>query len=477
MAAACATLAALGAGAAPASADQAVVSATVYSGSGGVGPQTKPVMESLLANDCPLYDGPVTIPLSSGTEITVPSNSTWTLSTVLQCGLSIPPTDVYSLRVRNGVTNAFQAPLTGPEVFDPAAYPNGDGVLPLVSVNGGTTQTQYVRPALSATDDNAADNFTVDGPISIVVNERAAPLNVTITKPAAAAKTSASERVRLAATVTAADRAPVPSAHLTYAWSVNGATYSGLTPTVSIKPGVTIVSVEVVDQATGTGGTASRSVTYDPTGGTSHNNKPRQGSGGHNHGNNSGQTHGKRKSRGNRAPRQPQHQQPSSAQHTTTHHSSSDTTPSSSTTPSTATTTAPPPTSAPTTSTPATTPGLTPVNGRTKPPPGRHHHASRHHRHRTATTSHRAARSGASSGLAAQLVTGRLVADIEPVPPSSSPLVRNAKASEANVPLVHAATTSPAVPTWLYATLAVVALLIGGAVYERRGRRGRSLHR
>jgi hypothetical protein len=43
--------------------------------------------------------------------------------------------------------------------------------------------------------------------------------------------------------------------------------------------------------------------------------------------------------------------------------------------------------------------------------------------------------------------------------------------------LVHAAGDSMSAPTWVYATLAVLGLLAGGAVYERHGRRGRTLHR
>jgi hypothetical protein len=51
-------------------------------------------------------------------------------------------------------------------------------------------------------------------------------------------------------------------------------------------------------------------------------------------------------------------------------------------------------------------------------------------------------------------------------------------AAQAAAPaLVHAASDSTSAPTWAYATLAVLVLLAGGALYERRGRRGRTLHR
>jgi hypothetical protein len=74
-------------------------------------------------------------------------------------------------------------------------------------------------------------------------------------------------------------------------------------------------------------------------------------------------------------------------------------------------------------------------------------------------------------------VTGRLVADLNTAPASSSPLIHTVAAQDGAAPLVHAAATSTSLPAWLYGTLAVVVLLAGGVAYERHGRRGRSLHR
>jgi hypothetical protein len=70
-----------------------------------------------------------------------------------------------------------------------------------------------------------------------------------------------------------------------------------------------------------------------------------------------------------------------------------------------------------------------------------------------------------------------LVADVQPRPESESPLVHPI-ATQASAPsLVHAAGDGASAPTWVYATLAGLLLLGGGALYERRGRRGRTLHR
>jgi hypothetical protein len=70
-----------------------------------------------------------------------------------------------------------------------------------------------------------------------------------------------------------------------------------------------------------------------------------------------------------------------------------------------------------------------------------------------------------------------LVADVQALPESKSPLVHPIAAEAAAPSLVHAASDGTSAPTWAYATLAVLVLLGGGALYERRGRRGRTLHR
>jgi len=69
-----------------------------------------------------------------------------------------------------------------------------------------------------------------------------------------------------------------------------------------------------------------------------------------------------------------------------------------------------------------------------------------------------------------------LVADVQALPEGESPLVHPIAAQAAAPALVHAGDGTSA-PTWAYATLAVLALLGGGGLYERRGRRGRTLHR
>ena len=472
VAAGCAAVAALGVGVAPASADQAIVRATIYSGSGGQ-PSTQPATLSKLAT-CPLYTGP-SWSFSNGQGPFV-SNTVWSVGEILTCGLEIPQGDIAAVQVYDGDSNRYEKPLTPGAVFDPATYPTG--ALPLISVNGTTTTggfVTYTRPPVKASDQAQDDQFSLTGtaPVAIVVFEKQLPLKVRPNRPIAGAKTTSSERFTLGASVTTAAGAPVPSTDLSWSWSINGARVSRKpSPSLTFPASVTPVTVWVDDAATGTGGTATFDVKARP-GKPRHSKHDKNGAGNHRMGGPTGNGNGKPKSGGNSVPKHSHHQKATT--HRTTHKASNagngtQTTPQSSTTPATTTATTPQTTT-------ATTPGFTPVDGRTKPPPHAHHTPRRHSRRNSTGSAHHTEGSSGADGSTRRRVTGRLVADIEPTPASSSSLVRNAQASVANAPLVHAATTSTSLPAWLYGALAVVALLIGGAVYERRGRHGRSLHR
>ncbi|MFZ0089721.1 MAG: hypothetical protein WAL63_09465, partial [Solirubrobacteraceae bacterium] len=69
-----------------------------------------------------------------------------------------------------------------------------------------------------------------------------------------------------------------------------------------------------------------------------------------------------------------------------------------------------------------------------------------------------------------QLVNGRLISDVIPLPAGASPLVRPAPAAAAPAGAVREATRAPALPITL-GPLAVIALLGLGARRELRGRR------
>ncbi len=81
------------------------------------------------------------------------------------------------------------------------------------------------------------------------------------------------------------------------------------------------------------------------------------------------------------------------------------------------------------------------------------------------------------SAASKPVVVGRLVADVQALPAGQSPLVHPIAASAVAPAVVRAASDPTSAPTWVYAGLAVLALLGGGALYEWRGRRGRTLHR
>jgi hypothetical protein len=378
--------------------------------------------------------------------------------------------------------------MTPAEVFDSETYPNGDGALPTVSVSG--TTTEYARPWLGGSDDNAATQVSTNAangvatPIAMYVYEHQPPLAVSLSQ-SPGATTSSSERVAVNATVTDSSDTPIPSSALSYRWSVNGAVRSSAAaPTLSVRIGNSVIGLQVHDQASGATGIDSIQVSYNPSPvKTPPAKHPHPGAGNKHSHNRTGGPKGKPKSPiGNSHPKQSHAQTPTT--HRKTHkasHRGSGTGHPPDTTPTTTTPAAPPatpPTSTPATTPPAaptTTPGFTPVTGATKPP--RHRRTAPRHPRRGPAGAHHAAGRGTSSNAAPRLVTGRLVADVNAVAPGSSPLVHPAAARDPSVPLVHAAATSTSLPAWLYATLAVVALLAAGAAYERRGRRGRSLHR
>ena len=486
LAAAVTYLAVAGAAALPANAaaDPTVVSATLFPGSQGSSSSVQVPLSTL--NTCGNYAGPASITMQSASG-TQPSQAisepAWTLGTVLTCGLQVPETDVTAVQVVN-FSGAYETPLSNAQIFDSGQYPGSAGALPTIYVDGGEDQTTYVRPPLSATDANAADNVTQQGnPISLIVYENQPPLVVTATQSPVAGSQGTTEQVTLGATVTTADGTAVPSSALTFSWTIDTSQQlSGPAPVATVDAGVTPVTVQAYDQSTGTGGTYTFDITYNPQPGAPSNN-PGPGAGNHNKGTSTGKTklHGggglnhAGTDPGAGTTRTPKHAtRQSRASRPATRATPATPTPSPTTPATTPATTANPtaaPAAPPTTQTttvttpaPTTTPGLTVVKTPTKHPPHRRTHAPKR-------------RTVAQSGASKRLVAGRLVADVQALPAGTSPLVHPIAASAVAPSLVHAAHDGTSAPTWLYAGLAVLALLGGGAVYERRGRRGRTLHR
>jgi hypothetical protein len=445
MAAATAAALALGVAATPASADLNVVSALTYTGTQG-NPSSQTVPLSKLQT-CPPYAGPTSITLQPGGQpVGVPLDSSWTLETVLECGLSIQPSDVVNLTVINGGTGADESTLNSAQLSAPSRYPGGGGALPTVSVLNETIgQIQYARPWLGTGDNNAADQFTLQPnqgqppqAVSIVVFETQPPLVLAPRAQAVAGSlTAGSEKYTLSATVATAGGVSVPSADLSWSWSVNGVPVSSqATPTVSLPTSsVNPVSVQVSDATTGTGGTRTFDVTV-PAGSKPPPGNPKPGAGKKHNGNPTGNHNGNPKSRGNSAPKRSHHQKPTTTHPThkqprarpgTAHDQRASQHPSTpppattppATTPPAATPPSPPETPPP--AAPTTTPGFTPVNGATKPPRRRHHHATAKHPHPGRSRSRHHASGADAGGAAPQVVTGRLVAALDTAPASSSP--------------------------------------------------------
>ena len=159
-------------------ADQSVVSATIYPSSEGNVSHATVGLQALAA--CPEYAGSNPIYLYPPGQPFQLSQSTWPLSTIINCGLQVPIGDVNDVQVLSP-NHGFQAPLSNADLTDPSRYqdPQAPDALPVISVDGNENQTTYVRPFRGGTDTNARDEVTETGaPITLVVYANGAPLIV-----------------------------------------------------------------------------------------------------------------------------------------------------------------------------------------------------------------------------------------------------------------------------------------------------------
>jgi hypothetical protein len=427
-----------------ASADQTVVSATIYPSSAGNASHVTVGLQALQA--CPEYAGSNPIYLYPPGQPFQLTATSWSLSTVLSCGLQIPLGDLNSVQILNP-SQGFQLPLSNADLTDPTHYqdPQAPDALPVISVDGTENQTTYIRPFRGGADANARDEVTETGaPITLVVYTNGPPL-IVYASARTLSSTATATTAKLSARVQTAAGAPVPASALTWTWTFgDGGTSAGASPTHRFAAGSYDVTVQVADVSAGTGGTATiqfrtpakpTSGHTNQTGG-SRPSKSTSPTGTENgtHSNHQGGETGSHQSGGSRAA-------PStttSSQPTTTPRSTTTATPS-----TTRTASAAPPPAATTTTT-------------TSPPP-----------HRTAPRRRAPARRTAPAG---PLVAGRLISDVTTVPASASPLVHITPAAAAAPPQVRQAirARSLAVPG---ALLAVAALLGLGAGWELRGRR------
>lgn len=120
-----------------ASADQAVVAATIYAGSqAGISAQT---VTAATLSGCPAYSGASPFLLHPGdTPYQPAAGSSWSLATILECGLRVPGPALTDVMVQSS-HHGFEIPLSAAELTDAGRYqdPTAPGALPVISLDGG----------------------------------------------------------------------------------------------------------------------------------------------------------------------------------------------------------------------------------------------------------------------------------------------------------------------------------------------------
>lgn len=394
---------------------------------------------------CPPYAGPDTIYLYAAGEYAgqgapqqLPPGSTWTLATVLSCGLGVPVIDVTAVQVATN-SRGFESPLSNAQLVDPGQYhdPQAIGALPAIFTDGSEDQNTYVRPWFGEPDDNAGDEVVGQGtPIKLVVFEKGQPLTVNITDSTVSDSKSAVKK-RFTAAVHDPAGASIPASARRYSWSFgDNATATSATPTHTFVPGTYPVTLQVADPASGTGGVQTIEVTANVS--AVHGKHTRSG--------------GSQRNRSS-APTGPSlssDSHPSAAAgsgkgadaHTASSHGTSAGRGGASSQSQTATQAS--------------------ATHRTS---GASHAATRSHRQ----PSPRRPADSAAAAAPTTLVNGRVISDVKPVSPRTALAIEGAPASAAAAPAVRPATTASS--SWvLMSGLVVLALLGLGAGYELRGR-------
>jgi hypothetical protein len=364
------------------------------------------------------------------------SGSSWALSTVLTCGLSLPSGNVSAVTVYSPA-HGFEPPLTGAQLTDARQFhdPQAPQALPVISQDGAENQNTYARPWFGGSDDNAVDQVIETGaPVVIVVYETGARLDVSATSRVLAHRAGAVVE-QFDATVRDPSGATIPASALAWHWNFDDDFGSGSpAPAHSFVPGTYAVTVEVTDTATGSGGTATIDVTSQ--GPAASGTTPRSGAGNSPTANApTGPSQSDGTQPGGRAGKPGAGPGRSGGSQSTTAAASR----------------------APTTADQATTPS---VAGGTA-----HSPAARTGARRSAPSHTRAPATSAP----VRLVSGRLIGDVRLLPAQASPLVQVLPGSPATAPPVRRAIRASLLPG-LAAGLAVTLLFSLGAGRELRGR-------
>ena len=422
-------------------ADQTVVSATVYPGTQGN--ISTPSVGLAGLHNCPSYTGPSPMYLYPSQQPWVaPTGSTWTLSTVLQCGLGIPASDISSVQVAT-LHQGYEAPLSADDLTDTGQYhdPQAPGALPVIAGDGSEDQNTYFRPWRGGNDQNARDQVVQsDAPVSVVVYANGALLTVTgASHPVSHTATTAT--MGLSATVHAANGATIPASSLSWSWDFgDGGTSASAAPVHRFTDGVYYATVQVTDTQNGSGGTATIRVTTPAAGASGSANRPGAG---------------RRTGSHSPAGTDTGHHRTPATTSAHAHHATPAQTPASSpapTQPSSPASGTPTPTATPTT---AAAPTATP-----------HPAATRPHRSRARARRRRIA---AAVIPGARVISGQVLSGITPVSAATSPLVRTTSPAQSSV--VRSATDGSMSLAGPGAAAAVFGLLGLGAGRELRGRR------
>ena len=215
--------------------------------------------------NCPVYTGASPFLLDPGNTPYQPAaGSSWSLDTIVECGLRIPAAAITGVSVQSA-QRGFEAPLSAADLTDPSRYddPTAPGALPVISLDGGQNQVTYARPERSPSDANAGDRVVDTGPVTIAVYENAPPLQVRVTAHRVAGNATTLQE-QFTATVTDAAGQPLSPAGLSWSWSFGDGTGSAqAAPRHAFPLGRWFVTVVVTDRASGTGGTDTIPVSVD----------------------------------------------------------------------------------------------------------------------------------------------------------------------------------------------------------------------
>jgi hypothetical protein len=246
----------------------ALLQVTVIGGSAGSGgPRTLTVGQ---LENCPQYPpdiGSLRLYRQDGTYATQSlSGESWSLQVALSCGFGLSPSDITDVVVQRS-NRSYESPGLSDAELGSGPYndPTAPGASPVVSADpNDANNTQYIRPWMGGSDDNAQDWVpAAGGPIVVQVYENSSPLTVTIT-PQQTGSTATTTTYNFSATVTDASGNTIPASSLTWSWTFGDPSPSSTLPapphTYSIS-GRVVVSVQATDPSTGASGPGWTTVT------------------------------------------------------------------------------------------------------------------------------------------------------------------------------------------------------------------------